>query len=161
LKHKKNNVSGFTLIEAMTVVLIIGILTAVIGTNFIQSSKKRAMEAELLNNMRNLQIMLETYRVDWEIYPENIGQLSIESSQKNYNKKCTNPYTRQNGPVGASIWAIDFKKLPAEPVLLYKGRVGYQRVSTTKYYLYGYDDDAVFLRRRGTVYTITNGEKEK
>lgn len=160
-KNKITINSGMTVLELLSVLVIIGVLVAIGTTNFLISSKRRTQEAELMTNMRTLQIMLETYRVDWEQYPENITTLAFESSNKNYNKKVTNPFTKMIGPVGASgIWAIDFVPLPALPPELYFGRVGYQRVNPHKYYLYGYNGDAVFLKRSGVIYTVTNGEKE-
>jgi prepilin-type N-terminal cleavage/methylation domain-containing protein len=159
---KKHN-GGMTLIELMTAVVIIGILVGIGVSNYVVSSKKRALEASLMTNIRTLQIMLETYKVDWQVYPVNLSELSLESTNKKYNKSVTNPYTQQSGPIGSSnIWAIDFKE-PIDPDFisnrtLYKGRVGYLYDNTNKKYnLFGYDDKSDLLIRNNQIYTITNG----
>lgn len=168
-KHKKLN-NGMTVIELMTAVVIIGILVAIGVANYFTSSKKRALEASLISNMRTLQIMLETYKVDWQVYPKNITELSLEATNKNYNKSVTNPYTSQTGTVGSSnIWAIDaidptdsnFPSLKDN----YKGRVGYTlakdnlgQFNTGKYYLMGYDGNSELVIRNNKTYLVTNGD---
>lgn len=160
--RQKKLKKGLTAIELMVALVIIGVLVSIFVSNFVMSSKKRAMEATLVSNVRTLQIMLETYRIDWQFYPENLSELGVVATQKNYNKSASNPYTKQSGPVGSTnIWAIDFVD-PTSPGFnadFTRGRVAYQKVSTTKYYLLAYDASGMPLQRKGTTYIVTNGEK--
>jgi len=60
--------AGFTLIEIMAVVLIIGLLTAVVGTAiFGQIDRARAITAK--TQMKNIEAALDFYRMDNARYP--------------------------------------------------------------------------------------------
>jgi type II secretion system protein G len=165
-KQKKLK-NGFTLMEVMVVVVIIGVLVAIALSNFIASSKKRALEASLTSNMRTLQVMLETYRVDWQAYPQNVSELGAAATAKNYNKSIVNPYTKRSGPVGSSsAWATDCYDLqnpPADPAVkqTYAGTVCYVAVGPPfpplKFYLMGYDDTSTPIERNNKIYLVTNG----
>lgn len=154
--------------EVMVAVVIIGVLVAIGITNFVISSKKRALEASLTTNMRTLQVMLETYRVDWQAYPQNLSELGQAATAKNYNKSVSNPYTRKTGLIGSSSngWATecyDLQNPPADPAVKqsYQGKVCYVPVGPPfppiKYYLMGYDDTSMPIQRNNKIYLITNG----
>lgn len=141
------------------VVVVLGIVVAIASTAIISPARKRAVESAVKSNVRVLQVMLETYRVDNSAYPDDLSELEIESNKKNYNKKATNPCSKQMGPI--NVWAIDFLDLAdagfASQKKLYEGRVAYQLVNTTKYYIMGYGEDGVLINTDNKVYLVTNG----
>lgn len=160
-KLKKHS-NGMTAMELMTVVVILGVLVTVVGLNFIKTSKKRSLEASVQTNMRTLQIMLENYKVDWQVYPPDLNTLSIEADQKKYNKVISNPFTNVKAPLDSTnIWAVDFVD-PTSPSFisnhkLYEGKVGYQFINLSKYYLVGYGEDGFPIEKSGKTYLVTNG----
>ena len=67
---------GFTLIELMVVVLIIGILAAIAIPKF-GATKDRAYVATMKSDLRNLVTAEESYFSDYASYTTNLSQLSI------------------------------------------------------------------------------------
>ncbi len=75
-KVGKDSQKGFTIVELLIVVVIIGILAAlvIIGYNGIQS---RARDADRTSDLRALKVAIEQYSVDYGYYPvagtDNVG----------------------------------------------------------------------------------------
>lgn len=65
---KKRDEKGFTLIELMIVIAIIGILAAIAIPNF-NAYRARSYNASANTDMRNLQTSMEGYFVDYGNYP--------------------------------------------------------------------------------------------
>lgn len=65
---KKNN-SGFTLIEILVVVAIIGILVAFVTLNF-NDARKKSRDQARKSDLQTLQLAIETYKAQNGVYPE-------------------------------------------------------------------------------------------
>ena len=96
---------GFTLIEIMAVVLIIGLLTAVVGTAiFGQIDRARVTTAK--TQMKNIEAALDFYRMDNGKYPTTEQGLDALVHQPT-----TEPVPRQYRPEGY----INGGKVPRDP----------------------------------------------
>ncbi len=85
-----NNNRGFTIIEMMTVMAIIGILTTIAAPSF-QRSVIRAKEASLRNSLFVLRDVLDQYYADHGDYPES---LEVLTQTKYIRKVPKDPFTR-------------------------------------------------------------------
>lgn len=159
LKQKKHK-NGFSAVEIMAIVIVLGIIVSVTLLNFYTSARKKASEASLLDNMRTVQVMLETYKKDWQAYPGNVAQLSNAAKQKKYDKAISNPYSRVNGTVDSGNWVVDLVD-PTSGLFLgnptkYEGKVGYQAIDEKKYYLIGYGEKGLPVEKNKKAFLLTN-----
>ena len=65
---KHRNQKGFTLIELMIVIAIIGILAAIAIPQF-SSYRAKAYNSAAVSDARNMRTDLEAYYAEWEMYP--------------------------------------------------------------------------------------------
>ncbi|MCL5433258.1 MAG: prepilin-type N-terminal cleavage/methylation domain-containing protein [Patescibacteria group bacterium] len=70
-----NKAKGFTLIEVLIVVVIIGVLAALLMVNFI-GVRQRARDAQRKSDLRQIQAALELYRADQGEYPQSLDECS-------------------------------------------------------------------------------------
>ncbi|MFN8672093.1 MAG: prepilin-type N-terminal cleavage/methylation domain-containing protein [Candidatus Sericytochromatia bacterium] len=138
LKKAGNNLSGFTLIELMVVIVIIGILVAIALPNFI-AAQDRAKVASVKSNMHTFQTIVETYAVDFGgLYATGSIQLKSAATQasNSYWKDFKNPFSGLTGIPGA---CADY----TVPNIIEVGKVGYNPIIigtvATKYFIYGGD----------------------
>jgi len=66
---------GFSLIELLVVIIIIGILAAIAVPLFIRQ-KEKAIQASMRSDLRNAASFMETYYLDSQSYPTSASQLS-------------------------------------------------------------------------------------
>lgn len=103
LKQKVNRQSGFTLIEIMVVVVILGILGALVVPNIV-GKPDEARVAAAKSDINAIGVALETYRIDNGFYPStDQGLDALVSEPTGY------PEPRRYNPEGY------LKKLPKDP----------------------------------------------
>jgi type II secretion system protein G len=162
---------GFTLIELMVVIVIIGILVAIALPNFI-GAQDRAKISSVKANMHTVQTMLETYGVDWGgTYPTTVGTTTTGmigeslTASNPYYKDFANPFTSTsmgsnttvaNGTIGNSVIDQNTAALIATAIGN-AGKVGYDASGgNTKYYIYGNDKVGAILKDKGKNFVLSN-----
>jgi len=123
--------NGFTLIELMIVVLVIGVLAAIAVPNFI-ALKDRASEAAVKTNMHTLQLHAEDYGVQTGgVFSDVLDATHIAG---NLPDQFSNPY---NGLQGSGV-AWENRDVFAAPASSITGITSYADSATMTYNVKGY-----------------------
>lgn len=107
----KISVSGFTLIELLIVIAIIGILSAMLLTNFV-GIRQRARDSQRKSDLRQIQSALELYRTDRGVYP------TISGTSASNLGACSDGSFGYPTP---SCTTIYMKNIPSDPLGLSQG----------------------------------------
>lgn len=113
LRHRR----GFTLIELMVVIVILGILTT-IGTFAFMSSQKKARDSRRKSDLTELAKALEMYNNDRGVYPGGTGG-KIMGCGASYTAECA--------------WGTTFGKTTA-PTVIYMIKLPKDPTETRNYY---------------------------
>jgi prepilin-type N-terminal cleavage/methylation domain-containing protein len=74
---------GFTLVEIMIVVMIIGILAAMGGVAF-KHTRERAVATRIGNDLRVFANAFQTYALEMGDYPADVGPATVPSGMEDY-----------------------------------------------------------------------------
>ena len=74
MRSKRNNEAGFTLMELMIVMMIIGVLTTLAIPSFV-SAVRSAKEAVLKENLRVMRSAIDSYTMDKQKAPQSLDDL--------------------------------------------------------------------------------------
>ena len=86
LKH------GFTLIELLVVISIVGILSALITTNFVDA-RNRAYDAKSKNNLIQLKTALHSYYIKHQVYPDTDLGIYFKACGTDGNERCADSFS--------------------------------------------------------------------
>ena len=108
-KNNKKNQAGFSLIEIMIVMGIMGLLVAVVGPNLISKFQKAKVDTTRVQ-MKTLSGLLKSYRLDCNLYPTTDQGLEALATKPTSGTECKN--YAPGGYIGGKIphdgWDKDF-----------------------------------------------------
>lgn len=146
---QKRHARGFTVVELMTVVVILGILVAIGTTNLI-GAQNRAREAATRTNMHQLQTVVELYAVDHDgIYPERIEALNADPVTD--LRKLRNPFDQTEG-LGKAYDNEDAALKPAGVVTLETAL----EAGIAIYRIFGYTAKAQRIQQQEQPFVLSN-----
>jgi general secretion pathway protein G len=100
--ENKNSRSGFTLVEILLVVAILGILAGVAVVSLKGRTKTASIQATR-TSIQAIGTAIDTYEVDNGIYPQSLQNLLTKGNESNWN----GPYMK-DGRMPKDAWGTDF-----------------------------------------------------
>lgn len=104
--------SGFTLVELMIYMAIVGMLLAVIIPNFL-GYLERSRRSSTESNLRALESAILLYQVDTGTYPQRLSDLIKKPNVEQVAKKWNGPYLKQK-EIPTDGWSnrFEYKQTP-------------------------------------------------
>ena len=158
---KQRKQGGFTLIELMVVIVIIGILVAIALPNFI-GAQDRAKISSVKANMHTFQTIAETYAVDFGgVYAEDVATLNTAATDTSntsaYWKDFNNPFTNATGAGGNGSYDDAPAVAANGSTNVGTGITAYTTfISNTGYVLYGGGKTGKTIKDKGQVFELSN-----
>ena len=90
-RKRHRQVQGFTLVELMVVIVIIGILAGVVVVNYTGRTEK-AIEARVKTDFKSIQDAIEMFKTDTGQYPEKLEDLMTNPGLDRWS----GPYLRRD-----------------------------------------------------------------
>jgi len=100
--EKKNSRAGFTLVEILLVVAILGILAGVAVVSLKGRTKTASIQATR-TSIQAIGTAIDTYEVDNGVYPQSLQNLLTKGNESNWN----GPYMK-DGRMPKDAWGVDF-----------------------------------------------------
>jgi len=122
-KSRKGNFKGFTLVELVVVLVILGVLVALAVPRFTASATK-AKETTFCSNVRTIKSQLELYKMTTGSYPTADSFESFLNDPNYFERAPINPYT------GTAFTATDTGTKVGTATL---GEFNYNSAGTTTY----------------------------
>jgi len=91
-KSRKGNFKGFTLVELVVVLVILGVLVALAVPRFTASATK-AKETTFCSNVRTIKSQLELYKMTTGSYPKTASLSDFLNNTDYFESAPVNPYT--------------------------------------------------------------------
>ena len=120
---KKRGYKGFTLVELVVVLVILGVLVALAVPRFTASASK-AKETTFCSNVRTIKSQLELYKMTTGSYPKTASLSDFLNSPDYFESAPINPYT------GTTFTATDTGTKVGTATL---GEFNYNSAGTTTY----------------------------
>jgi general secretion pathway protein G len=105
MKKRSRRNAGFTFIEMIVVVSIIGLLLALVGPRFIRGQEKAEVKAAAAQ-IENLGTALDTFRLDVGRYPSTQEGLTALNQRPSAADRWDGPYLKKQVP--ADPWGRPF-----------------------------------------------------
>lgn len=124
----KKGQSGFSLVELLIIIVIIGILTA-IGTTVFAQMNSRAYDASIQNDLSNIAKKIKLYHAEYGVYPmtAQLSGLGLKVNKSAYGS----PFD-----TGSTTYNLLYCRMPATAPTQF-GLVAYSRSGTAYMYTNG------------------------